>query len=58
MSPRPSTRSLESLAGLAAIASLIACTGASHAAENYPSKPGRLILPFGAGASTDTNRKK
>ncbi len=25
----------------------------SHAAESYPSKPGRLILPFGAGGSTD-----
>src|SRR4030095_11426863 len=23
------------------------------AADNYPNKPGRLILPFGAGASTD-----
>jgi tripartite-type tricarboxylate transporter receptor subunit TctC len=27
--------------------------GAAHAADNYPSKPGRLILPFGAGGSTD-----
>lgn len=26
---------------------------AQPAAEKYPSKPGRLILPFGAGASTD-----
>src|SRR6188768_4222366 len=26
---------------------------ALHAAEPYPSKPGRLILPFGAGGSTD-----
>ena len=26
---------------------------AAQAAENYPSKPGRLILPFGPGASTD-----
>jgi len=25
----------------------------AHAAEAYPSKPARLILPFGAGASTD-----
>jgi tripartite-type tricarboxylate transporter receptor subunit TctC len=25
----------------------------AHAAESYPSKPGRLILPFGAGGSTD-----
>jgi tripartite-type tricarboxylate transporter receptor subunit TctC len=27
--------------------------GAAHAADDYPSKPGRLILPFGAGGSTD-----
>src|SRR6201989_2479284 len=26
---------------------------AAHAADVYPSKPGRLILPFGAGGSTD-----
>jgi tripartite-type tricarboxylate transporter receptor subunit TctC len=25
----------------------------AQAAENYPNKPGRLILPFGAGGSTD-----
>jgi len=25
----------------------------AHAAESYPSKPGRLILPFGPGGSTD-----
>jgi tripartite-type tricarboxylate transporter receptor subunit TctC len=30
----------------------LAATSA-HAAEAYPSKPGRLILPFGAGGSTD-----
>jgi tripartite-type tricarboxylate transporter receptor subunit TctC len=35
------------------IAALLLCTGATHAADQYPSKPGRLILPFGAGASTD-----
>ena len=35
----------------AAIAVL--CAGAALAADNYPSKPGRLILPFGAGGSTD-----
>ena len=28
-------------------------SGAAHAQTQYPSKPGRLILPFGAGASTD-----
>ena len=37
----------------AAIVSLMLCASASHAADTYPSKPGRLILPFGAGASTD-----
>ncbi|HEU0289844.1 MAG TPA: tripartite tricarboxylate transporter substrate binding protein [Burkholderiales bacterium] len=37
----------------AAIVSLMVCAGAALAAESYPSKPGRLILPFGAGASTD-----
>jgi tripartite-type tricarboxylate transporter receptor subunit TctC len=40
------------LAGIAAIAAL-SCAPAVHAAEDYPSKPGRLILPFGAGGSTD-----
>jgi len=37
----------------AMIVSLLICANASHAADAYPSKPGRLILPFGAGASTD-----
>jgi tripartite-type tricarboxylate transporter receptor subunit TctC len=27
--------------------------GAAQAAEGYPSRPGRLILPFGSGGSTD-----
>ncbi len=36
-----------------AIAVLLLCAGPLHSAETYPSKPGRLILPFGAGASTD-----
>ncbi|MGQ0523884.1 MAG: tripartite tricarboxylate transporter substrate-binding protein [Betaproteobacteria bacterium] len=31
----------------------VAATGTAGAAENYPNKPGRLILPFGAGGSTD-----
>ena len=35
------------------LVSLMVCAGASLAAEAYPSKPGRLILPFGPGASTD-----
>ena len=34
-------------------AALSLSIGVTHAAETYPSKPGRLILPFGAGASTD-----
>ena len=29
------------------------CPAASHGADGYPTKPGRLILPFGAGGSTD-----
>ncbi len=36
-----------------AVTALLLCTSAAQAADNYPSKPGRLILPFGAGASTD-----
>jgi tripartite-type tricarboxylate transporter receptor subunit TctC len=36
-----------------ALTALMLCAVAAHAAESYPSKPGRLILPFGAGASTD-----
>jgi tripartite-type tricarboxylate transporter receptor subunit TctC len=39
--------------GCFAMALFIIATGASRAAENYPNKPGRLILPFGAGGSTD-----
>lgn len=31
----------------------VAAIGSAGAAENYPNKPGRLILPFGAGGSTD-----
>ena len=40
-------------AATATATALLLCAGALHAADNYPSKPGRLILPFGAGASTD-----
>lgn len=43
---------MKDYARFAAIVSLMMCA-ASYAAEPYPSKPGRLILPFGAGASTD-----
>jgi tripartite-type tricarboxylate transporter receptor subunit TctC len=35
------------------LTALLLCAGAAHAAEAYPSKPGHLILPFGAGGSTD-----
>lgn len=38
------------------LAATMACAlfmGTANAAESYPSKPGRLILPFGAGGSTD-----
>jgi len=44
---------LHGIARFAAVLSLAICAGASQAADSYPSKPGRLILPFGAGASTD-----
>ena len=37
----------------ALITALLLCPGATLAADEYPSKPGRLILPFGAGGSTD-----
>jgi tripartite-type tricarboxylate transporter receptor subunit TctC len=40
-------------ARIAAMVSLTMCASASQAAETYPSKPARLILPFAAGASTD-----
>ena len=40
-------------ARFAVIVSLALCAGAIQAADTYPSKPARLILPFGAGASTD-----
>jgi tripartite-type tricarboxylate transporter receptor subunit TctC len=36
-----------------AMMALLLYASAVHSAENYPSKPGRLILPFAAGASTD-----
>ena len=32
---------------------LMIFAGPARCADTYPSKPGRLILPFGAGASTD-----
>ena len=35
------------------VIALLLCAGVAHAADVYPSKPGRLILPFGAGGSTD-----
>ena len=41
------------LPGYVAVALLMLAVGAARAADNYPNKPGRLILPFGAGASTD-----
>ena len=37
----------------ALIALLVICSGTVYAADTYPNKPGRLILPFGAGAATD-----
>jgi len=43
------------LAGCIGVALSILVAAPAPAAEkdNYPNKPGRLILPFGAGASTD-----
>ncbi|MGH9811234.1 MAG: Bug family tripartite tricarboxylate transporter substrate binding protein, partial [Terriglobia bacterium] len=35
------------------ISALFLGSTAAPAADNYPAKPGRLILPFGAGGSTD-----
>jgi tripartite-type tricarboxylate transporter receptor subunit TctC len=46
------TFNCKSIAAVAG-AFLIVATAAARAAENYPNKPGRLILPFGAGGSTD-----
>src|SRR5687768_13096084 len=36
-----------------AVALSMFAAGVAPAADNYPNKPGRLILPFGAGGSTD-----
>ena len=36
-----------------AFAALAAVWSSAFGAESYPSKPGRLIVPFGTGASTD-----
>ncbi len=36
-----------------ALAAILLCAGAVHSADDFPSKPVRLILPFGAGGSTD-----
>lgn len=37
----------------AVITALLFCSGAAQASDDYPARPGRLILPFGAGGSTD-----
>jgi tripartite-type tricarboxylate transporter receptor subunit TctC len=42
---------LRGAAALMAAFALLA--NAASAAEAYPSRPGRLIVPFGAGAATD-----
>ena len=47
------TSSLKVRSLVAIAAALLMVTSAAEAAERYPSKPGRLILPFGPGASTD-----
>ena len=37
---------------LAALAGLIVCS-AAHAQDKFPSKPIRILLPYGAGSATD-----
>src|SRR5690606_19301633 len=41
------------LSSVAAAAALAAFAPAALAADNYPSRPLKLIVPFGAGGSTD-----
>ncbi len=43
----------KSMACVALMAWSAVAAGAPGAADNYPNKPGRLILPFGPGGSTD-----
>jgi tripartite-type tricarboxylate transporter receptor subunit TctC len=40
-------------AGLASLLAAFAAVGAQQEAASYPTRPVRLIVPFGAGASTD-----
>lgn len=47
------TRTCLRLQLVAAALVLSATSNVARSADSYPSKPGRLILPFGAGASTD-----
>ena len=47
------SRNAHALFSLAVLLSTLALCGPTSAADRYPSKPGRLIVPFGTGASTD-----
>jgi tripartite-type tricarboxylate transporter receptor subunit TctC len=46
-------RSIILMTAMFAAAGAAHLAATAHAAEPYPSKPARLIIPFGAGASTD-----
>jgi tripartite-type tricarboxylate transporter receptor subunit TctC len=53
MSTARPVKSVHVIASMVIAILLQLCVATTHAADSYPSKPARLILPFGAGASTD-----
>ena len=50
------SRRLASFAGMAALAAALFLPQITHA-QNYPSRPVRLILPFGAGGVADVTAR-